>query len=248
VSAQVISVNTGHGRQARWAGRIGRTAIDKRSRSGPVTIGRLGADGDNQVDKSHHGGADQAVYAYAREDLDWWAGQLGQELRNGVFGENVTSAGLDISGAVIGETWRLGSAVVQIASPRVPCGTFAGWMGQRGWVKRFALAGRPGAYLRVLEEGVAAAGDPIEVLSRPPASVTVAGAMRAFYGDAELMQRLLDAPGLDPKWREMMASELGRAAQAAAGRAEARPQEARPQEARPQEARPQEARPQEALG
>jgi MOSC domain-containing protein YiiM len=226
VSAQVISVNTGRGRQARWAGRIGRTAIDKRPCSGPVTIGRLGAAGDDQVDKSNHGGPEKAVYAYAREDLDWWAGQLGQELRNGVFGENITSAGLDISGAVIGETWRLGSAVVQIASVRVPCGTFAGWMGQRGWVKRFALAGRPGAYVRVLEEGVTAAGDPIEVLSRPPDSVTVAGALRAFYGDAELMRRLLDAPGLDPEWHEMMTSVLERDAQAAAPGAEARPQEA----------------------
>ena len=231
----MISVNTGRGRQARYAGRIGRTAIDKRPRTGPVTIGRLGAGDDEQVDKCHHGGPDQAVYAYAREDLDWWAGQLGLELRDGVFGENITSAGLDISGAVIGETWRLGSAVVQITSVRVPCGTFAGWMGQRGWVKRFALAGRPGAYLRVLEEGVTAAGDPIEVLSRPPDSVTVAGAMRAFYGDAELMRRLLDAPGLDPKWREMMASALERegagSAQAAAVRTEPQPQEARQQEA-----------------
>jgi MOSC domain-containing protein YiiM len=231
VSAQVISVNTGRGRQARWAGRIGRTAIDKRPRSGPVTIGRLGAASDDQVDKGHHGGPDQAVYAYAREDLDWWTEQLGRELRNGVFGENITSAGLDISGALIGETWRLGTAVVQIASVRVPCGTFAGWMGERGWVKRFALAGRPGAYLRVLEEGVTAAGDPIEVLSRPPDSVTVAGALRAFYGDAELMRRLLDAPGLDPKWREMMASELGRAAQETAARAESLPQESLPREA-----------------
>ena len=241
----MISVNTGRGRQARWAGRIGRTAIDKRPRSGPVTIGRLGAVSDDQVDKSHHGGPEQAVYAYAREDLDWWAGQLGQELRNGVFGENITSAGLDISGAVIGETWRLGTAVVQIASVRVPCGTFAGWMGQRGWVKRFALAGRPGAYLRVLEEGVTAAGDPIEVLSRPPDSVTVAGALRAFYGDADLMRRLLDAPGLDPRWHEMIASELERdaaavSAQAAAARAEPQPREPQPQEAQPQEAQPQE--------
>jgi len=241
VSAQVISVNTGRGRHAGWAGRIGRTAIDKRPRSGPVTIRRLGAGDDEQVDKCHHGGPDQAVYAYAREDLDWWTEQLGRELPNGVFGENITSAGLDISGAVIGETWRLGSAVVQITSPRVPCGTFAGWMGQRGWVKRFALAGRPGAYLRVLEEGVAAAGDPIEVLSRPPDSVTVAGAMRPFYGDAELMRRLLDAPGLDPEWHEMMVSALEREAgagspQAATARAEAQSQEARPQEARPEEA------------
>ena len=121
--------------------------------------------------------------------------------------------------------------MVQIASVRVPCGTFAGWMGERGWVKRFAAAGRPGAYLRVLEEGVAGAGDPIEVLSRPPDSVTVAGAMRAYYGDADLMRRLLDAPGLDPEWHEMAASVLGRAARADAARAEAQPQRSRQQEA-----------------
>ena len=232
----MISVNTGQGQEAGWAGRIGRTAIDKRPRSGPVTIRRLGAGDDEQVDKCHHGGPDQAVYAYAREDLDWWTEQLGRELPNGVFGENITSAGLDISGALIGETWRLGTAVVQIASVRVPCGTFAGWMGERAWVKRFAAAGRPGAYLRVLEEGVTGAGDPMVVLSRPPDSVTVSEALRAYYGDTVLMRRLLDAPGLDPEWHEMIASVLEReagagSAQAAAARAEPRPQEPQTQEA-----------------
>jgi MOSC domain-containing protein YiiM len=231
VSTQVISVNTGPGQEASFAGRIGRTAIDKRPRSGPVTIGRLGAAGDVQVDERHHGGPDQALYAYAREDLDWWTEQLGRELPNGVFGENITSAGLDISGALIGETWRLGTAVVQIASVRIPCGTFAGWMGERAWVKRFAAAARPGAYLRVLEEGVAGTGDPIVVLSRPPDSVSVSEAMRAYYGDTDLMRRLLDAPGLDPGWQETAASVLGRAARADAARAEAPQHEALQNEA-----------------
>jgi MOSC domain-containing protein YiiM len=240
VSAQVISVNTGRGQEAGWVGRIGRTAIEKRPRSGPVTIGRLGADEDEQVDERHHGGPDQALYAYAREDLDWWTEQLGRELPNGVFGENITSAGLDISGALIGETWRLGTAVVQIASVRVPCGTFAGWMGERAWVKRFAAAGRPGAYLRVLEEGLTGAGDPIVVLSRPPDSVTVSEALRAYYGDIVLMRRLLDAPGLHPGWQEMAVAVLGRAARDAA-RAEAARAEAARAEARRQEAQQQEA-------
>jgi len=234
---RLLSVNVGRPGPSPWKG-LGATGIDKQPVAGAVAVaapgpkgtGAVGLAGDRVYDVRNHGGTDQAVYAYAREDLDWWAGQLGLKLRDGVFGENITSAGLDISGAVIGETWRLGSAVVQITSVRVPCGTFAGWMGQRGWVKRFALAGRPGAYLRVLEEGVTAAGDPIEVLSRPPDSVTVAGAMRAFYGDVELMQRLLDAPGLDPEWHEMIASVLEReGTAAAAARAEPRPQEARPQ-------------------
>ena len=222
----MISVNTGHGQEAAWAGRIGRTAIDKRPRPGPVAIGRLGADGDKQVDERHHGGPDQALYAYAREDLDWWTGQLGRELPNGVFGENITSAGLDISGALIGETWRLGTAVVQITSVRIPCGTFAGWMGERAWVKRFAAAARPGAYLRVLEEGVTGAGEPIVVLSRPPDSVTVAEALRAYYGDTDLMRRLLGAPGLHPEWQEMAVSVLGPAARAEIPGQEARQPEA----------------------
>ena len=134
----------------------------------------------------------------------------GYAIEAGQLGENITTAGLDVSGALMGETWRLGTAVVQIASVRVPCATFAGWMGERHWVKRFAAAGRPGAYLRVLEEGAAGPGDPVEVLSRPPDGVTVAGAMRAHYGDADLMRRLLGAPGLDPKWEDVAVSVLGR--------------------------------------
>jgi MOSC domain-containing protein YiiM len=208
----VISVNTGRGRAARWAGRVGRTAIDKRPAAGPVVIGRLGAAGDEQVDKAHHGGLDQALYAYAREDLDWWVEQLGREVGNGAFGENVTTAGLDVSGSLIGEIWRLGTAVVQIASVRVPCATFAGWMDERHWVKRFAAAGRPGAYLRVLTEGEAGPGDGIDVLSRPPGSVTVAEAMRAYYGDAALLRRLLAVPGHDPKWDDLAPPGPGRPA------------------------------------
>lgn len=226
----MISVNTGQGQPAGWAGRIGRSAINKRPRSAPVTIGRLGADDDVQADQKHHGGLYQAVYAYAREDLDWWTEQLGRELPNGVFGENITTARLDVSAALIGETWQLGTAVVQIASVRVPCGTFAGWMGERGWVKRFAAAGRPGAYLRVLREGVAGAGDPIEVLSRPPDSVTVAGALRAYYGDVGVMRRLVTAPGLDPGWQGTAASVLGRAAREEIARARTARDEAVPQE------------------
>jgi len=211
---RVISVNTGRASDAKWAGRLKRTAIDKRPVDGPVPIGRLGAAGDEQVDKENHGGYEQALYAYAREDLDWWVEQLGRELPNGTFGENITTAGLDISGALIGETWRLGTALVRVTSPRVPCGTFAGWMDERHWVKRFAAAGRPGAYLRVLAEGVAERGDPIEVLDQPAVRVTVAESMLAFYGDADLMQRLLTVEGRGAKWDRAALQVLGRSAAA----------------------------------
>ena len=216
-NALVISVNTGRAQAVGWAGRTQRSAIEKRPAAGPLAIGALGVQGDEQADTRHHGGAEQAVYAYAREDLDWWVEQLGLELPNGGFGENLTTAGLDVSGALFGETWRVGTAVLQVRSVRIPCGVFAGWMGeqyaaQRGWVKRFAAAGRPGAYLKVLTEGTAGPGDPVEVLDRPTASVTVAEAMRAYYGDVDLMRRLIAVPDRDPKWDDVAAEIFRRQA------------------------------------
>jgi MOSC domain-containing protein YiiM len=211
-SARVISVNTGQASDAQWAGRLRRTAIDKRPVAGPVQVGRLGAAGDEQADKVDHGGYEKALYAYAREDLDWWVEQLGRELPDGTFGENITTAGLDISGALIGETWRLGTALVQVTAPRVPCATFAGWLDEKHWVKRFADAGRPGAYLRVLEEGVVSRGDPVQALDQPAERVTVAESMRAFYGDPDLMRRLLAVEGRGADWDEVALSVLGRSA------------------------------------
>ncbi len=208
----MISVNTGQARDADWAGRLRRTAIDKRPAGGALPVRKLGVGADEQVDKPDHGGYEQAVYVYAREDLDWWAGRLGRDLRHGIFGENVTTAGLDVTSALIGEVWRLGTAVVQVTSVRIPCVVFQNWLGEEHWVRRFADAGRPGAYVRVLTEGMLAAGDPVEVLSRPAQQVTVAEAMRAFYGDADLMQRLLQVEGRGAKWDEIALTVLGRAA------------------------------------
>jgi len=211
-NARVISVNAGRGRDADRAGKQGRTAIDKRPVAGRVRVGTLGLDGDEQVNKAAHGGTEQALYAYAREDLDWWVEQLGRELANGLFGENITTAGLDVTGALIGETWQLGTATVQVTAPRIPCGVFAGWMDERHWVKRFAGARRPGAYLRVLREGVVGAGDPVEVLSRPGEQVTIAESMTAYYGDAGLMRRLLRVEGRGLAWDEIAIGVLGRTA------------------------------------
>jgi MOSC domain-containing protein YiiM len=211
-NARVVSVNVGRGKDAEWAGRLRRTAIGKRPVAGHAEVGRLGVAGDEQVDKPGHGGYEQAVYAYAREDLDYWVEQLGRELANGMFGENITTAGLDVSGALIGEIWRVGTATVQITRPRIPCEVFAGWMDERGWVKRFAAARRPGAYLRVLEEGMAGAGDGIEVLGRPAERVTIAESMTAHYGDAELMRKLLRVEGRGLVWDDIAPGVLGRAA------------------------------------
>jgi MOSC domain-containing protein YiiM len=199
-NARVISVNSGPEADLVVGGRPARTAIDKRAAAGPVRVGSLGLEGDEYADKENHGGKDQAVYAYAREDLDWWVERLGRELSNGQFGENITTMGLDITGAVIGEKWQIGTAVVQITSPRIPCVTFQWWMGEDQWVKRFAAAGRPGAYLRVLTPGMVSAADQAKVVGRPAASVTVAESMLAYYGDQDVMRRLLEVEGRGEKW------------------------------------------------
>jgi MOSC domain-containing protein YiiM len=149
-------------------------------------------------DRRHHGGDAQAVYAYAREDLDWWEPRLDRTLPGGVFGENLTTLGLDVNGARIGERWRIGREVIlETTSPRIPCGTFAKWLGDRHWVATFRAAKRPGAYLRVIEPGAVVAGDPIEVIYQPEHDVTVALMFRALTSEPELLP-VLAAAGIDP--------------------------------------------------
>ena len=179
---KLLSVNVGQPRPNPWK-EMKLTGIDKRPVDGPVMVtrprakglGMVGLAGDRVYDVRNHGGPDQAVYAYAREDLDFWAAQLGRPLGNGVFGENLTTAGIDVNGALIGERWRIGAELILEAScPRIPCGTFQGWLAQAGWIKRFTRAARPGAYFRVIEPGEIRAGDSVEVVHRPEHDVTVA--------------------------------------------------------------------------
>ena len=210
-AGRVLSVNSGQEADLVIGGRQSRSAIDKRPAGCPVEVGPLGLDGDTVADKVNHGGLDQAVYAYGREDLDWWTERLGRELPNGMFGENLTTAGIDVSGALIGETWRAGTVVLQVTAPRIPCSTFKAWLGEEPqWVKRFAAAGRPGAYLRVLTPGTVAAGDDLEVVDRPGVAVTVAESMLAYYGDHDIMRRLVQVAGRGTKWDKIAAAVLSR--------------------------------------
>jgi MOSC domain-containing protein YiiM len=209
-TARVLSVSTGRVKDLVIEGQPDHSAIDKRPVAGRLPARRLGLDGDEHGDTENHGGLEQALYAYGREDLDWWTEQLGRELPDGAFGENLTTAGIDVNAALIGETWAIGPVVVQVTSPRIPCVTFKAWTGEHAWVKRFAAAGRPGAYLRVLAEGEIGAGDPIAVVGRPAVRVTVAESMRAYYGDQDLMRTLLTVPGRGAKWDEIGAHVLGR--------------------------------------
>ena len=179
-----------------------KTGIDKRPVDRPVLVGRLGLAGDTICDARNHGGPDQAVYAYASEDAEWWQRELGPELGfelgPGSLGENLTLRGVDVTNSVIGEQWRIGGAVVQVAVPRMPCSTFASYWNVDRLVKRFTKAGRTGAYLRVLTEGEVAAGDRLTVLDRPAHGLTLVETFRALTGDRSLAPKLLTAPELPP--------------------------------------------------
>ena len=208
---RVISVNVGRPRPNPWK-EMTLTGIDKQPVEGPVMVrparakglGMVGLAGDKVFDVRNHGGPDMAVYAYAREDLDDWATQLGRPLSNGMFGENLTTEGADPNGALIGERWRIGSdLILEVSSPRIPCGTFQGWLDQAGWIKRFTLAARPGAYFRVIESGQVQAGDPIEIVSRPDHDVTVSVSFRALTIEPDLLPRLLAADALPRELKDL---------------------------------------------
>lgn len=153
------------------AGTVGVTAIDKAPVEGPVRVGAYGAYADVQADRKHHGGLDKALYAYAEEDADYWAAQLGRALPPGWFGENLRVSGFDVNASRIGDRWRIGEHVeVEVTMPRTPCQTFARWVGgddERGWVKRFSAERRLGPYLRVVRPGRLQAGDDIMVTPAP---------------------------------------------------------------------------------
>jgi MOSC domain-containing protein YiiM len=209
----VRSVNVGMPREADWCG-IGRTSIDKAPVAGPVEVHTLGLAGNQVSNTRHHGGPDQAVYAFAREELDWWAEQLGDELRDGEFGENLTTQGLPVDDSEVGERWRIGSVLLEVASIRIPCNNFRSWMGRGGhdntaWVRRFADHGRTGAYLRVLQPGVLTAGDPVEVVHRPGHGVTVSYMFRALTAEPELLPRLLEVDGLVAQARRRAEAFVG---------------------------------------
>ncbi|MFE9495407.1 MOSC domain-containing protein [Streptomyces collinus] len=200
---KVLSLNVGRPRPVPYTDQPeGVTGIDKQpvdqpvrvAAPGPKGVGASGVAGDAVCDTRHHGGDDQAVYAYAREDLDAWERELGRALPSGCFGENLTTEGLDVSRALIGERWRIGSGLVlEVTSGRIPCRTFQGHLGERGWVKRFTRKGVTGAYLRVIEPGEIRAGDPIEIVHRPDHAVTAALQFRAVTTERNLLPGLLVA-------------------------------------------------------
>jgi MOSC domain-containing protein YiiM len=206
---ELLSVNVG--RPAPIGMRRGRpveSAIVKAPVAGRVRVAGVNLAGDDQADRRVHGGPDKAVYAYAREDADWWEQELGAELPSGAFGENLTTAGVDCTNAVIGERWRVGATLLEVCQPRLPCFKLGLRFGDPRMLKRFARASRPGAYLRILEEGELGAGDAVELLDRPAHGVTVRLVSDALLLDETLLARTLDAPQLPATLRDWIAQRV----------------------------------------
>lgn len=217
-SPHLQSVNLGPAREL--SGQDELTAIDKQPVTTPMSVSELGIAGDEVGDKPNHGGTYQALYAFAREDLDLWSERLGCPIPAGFFGENLTTSGIDVNEAIVGETWRIGTVLVEVVSVRIPCSTFALWLRHNGfddsrWVKRFTAEGRPGPYLRVLEPGWLSAGNEIVVEHRPDHDVTVSTMFRALTTDRSLLPRLAELDRIDPEAREVARAYLKRTSTAA---------------------------------
>ena len=216
-NGHVVSVNLAVPERS-TAKNVGITGINKRPVDHPVAVRapgpkstglHSGLAGDQIFDVAHHGGDQQAVYAYAREDYDWWQQQLGRELPDGMFGENLTTTGVDVNGAVIGEHWHIGDTLVLAPTfGRIPCSTFQARMGEPRWIKRFTNENRPGAYLRIVTPGDVRTGDPVRVAARPAHGVTIGHAFRAWMTAPELLADLLKVDDMPDEMREAVQKRL----------------------------------------
>jgi len=206
----VRSVNVGRIRAFDYDGREATSAIWKVSVSGHVPVRGVNLEGDEQADRTVHGGPDKAVYSYAAEDYEWWGTQLGRAPEFGEFGENLTTGGLDLTGAVVGEQWEVGSTVLEVSEPRMPCWKLGVRMGDPTFPRQFTKAGLPGTYLRIVSEGEIGEGDEIRVISRPSHGLTVGDIFRIYTSDRHEAGRLLQVPGVPESWRVWAQRRLAR--------------------------------------
>ena len=185
-----------------WAGSVGKTGIDRRPKLGRVSLENDAVEGDQVLDTKNHGGKDQAVYAYAREDADWWEKEIGLEINNGRFGENLTTQDIDVTNAIVGEKWALGTCILQVTMPRIPCKVFQGFWQRPNLIKEFTQAQRPGAYLKIIQEGYVSAGDDIRVFDIPQHGITIKDLFMAKSGERTKIKDINQIPGLALKFKE----------------------------------------------
>ena len=206
--ARVLSVNVGRAREFDYNGRPAKSAIWKSPVAGRIAARGVNLEGDDQADRKAHGGPDKSVYAYAIEDVRWWEEKLGRSLQYGEFGENLTTEGVAVNDALVGERWAIGTAVFEVSEPRIPCWRLGVRMNDQGFVRRFTEALRPGTYLRIIVEGAVGAGDEIRILERPDHDMTIRDIFRIYTRDRGEVERLLAIPRMSESWREWARNRL----------------------------------------
>jgi MOSC domain-containing protein YiiM len=202
IGGKVLSVNVGRPREFEYNGRPARSAIWKLPVAGRVRARGVNLDGDDQADRKAHGGFDKAVYAYAVEDMRWWERELGRSLQYGEFGENLTTEGIGVNDALVGERWKIGTAVLEVSEPRVPCWRLGVRMDDQMFVRRFTETMRPGTYLRIIGEGDLGAADEIRVIHRPDHGLTIRDVFRIYTRDRDEVKRLIAIPQISDSWKK----------------------------------------------
>lgn len=199
---RLLAVSVGRPRPIDRNGQEATTAIWKVPVDGPILAAGVNLAGDDQADRRAHGGYDKAIYSYADEDRRWWEGELGRSVDLGGFGENLTTAGIDLGQARIGERWRVGSALLEVSEPRIPCWKLNRRMDDRRFIQRFNAAERPGSYLRIVEEGPLQAGDTITVVDVPDHDLTI-GEVARTHRDRDRVgaERMLAVDAVSAAWK-----------------------------------------------
>ena len=205
---KVLSVNVGTVREFEYSGRPAKSAIWKSTAVGRVPVRGVNLVGDDQADREAHGGPDKVLYAYAVEDARWWEQEVGRSLAYGEFGENITTEGIEVNDALIGERWQIGTTVLEVSEPRIPCWRLGVRMNDQLFPRRFAEALRPGTYLRIVVEGDLGAGDEIRVIERPDHDLTVRQVFRIYTRDRHEVERLLAVPEMSESWRRWATDSL----------------------------------------
>ena len=200
-AGRVLSVNVGPAREFEYRGRPARSAIWKLPAAGRIAVRGVNHVGDDQADRKAHGGPDKVVYAYAVEDARWWQQQLGRSLAYGEFGENLTTEGVDVNDALVGERWQIGTTMLEVSEPRTPCWRLGVRMYDKLFPRQFTEALRPGSYFRLIVEGSVGAGDEIRVVERPAHGLTIRDVFRIYTRDRDEVRRLITAPRMSESWK-----------------------------------------------
>jgi MOSC domain-containing protein YiiM len=205
---KVLSVNVGTVREFEYNGRPAKSAIWKSPAAGRIAARGVNLAGDDQADRKAHGGPDKVVYAYAVEDARWWEQEIGRSLAYGEFGENLTTEGIELNDALVGERWQIGTIVLEVSEPRIPCWRLGVRMNDKLFPRRFTGALRPGPYFRIVAEGEVGAGDAIRVVERPDHDLTIRDVFRIYTRDRGEVERLLAVPRMSESWRRWAADLL----------------------------------------